>query len=93
VAIGQITPITGDKKQHLEKMKNLTLEAVEKGAQLIVFPELALTGYNCGDDFFEAAEPIPGETIRFFEDLALNHEIPIIWGMPEKNIGGVLYIC
>jgi predicted amidohydrolase len=32
VAIGQITPITGDKKQNLEKMKQLTLEAVEKGA-------------------------------------------------------------
>ncbi|USK31532.1 carbon-nitrogen hydrolase family protein (plasmid) [Bacillus sp. CMF21] len=91
IAIGQITPITGDKKQNLKKMKDFTLEAAEKGAQLIVFPELALTGYNCGDDFFEVAEPIPGEAIRFFEDLALNHEIHIIWGMPEKSISGVLY--
>jgi predicted amidohydrolase len=91
IAIGQITPVTGDKKQNLKKMEEYTLEAVEKGAKLIVFPELALTGYNCGDDFFEVAEPIPGEATRFFEELALNHDIHIIWGMPEKSISGVLY--
>jgi predicted amidohydrolase len=91
VAIGQITPVTGDKKQNLKKMEEFTLEAVEKGAKLIVFPELALTGYNCGDDFFEVAEPIPGEATRFFEELALNHDIHIIWGMPEMSISGVLY--
>jgi predicted amidohydrolase len=91
VAIVQITPITGEKKQNLEKMKKLTLEAVEKGAQLVVFPELALTGYNCGDAFFEVAEPIPGEATGFFEGLAENYNIHILWGMPEKSIGGVLY--
>ncbi|MFC4305308.1 carbon-nitrogen hydrolase family protein [Cohnella boryungensis] len=91
VAIGQITPITGDKNKNLEKMKELTLEAVENGAKLVVFPELALSGYNCGDHFFEVAEPIPGEATRYFEDLARTHEVHIIWGMPEKGIGGVLY--
>jgi predicted amidohydrolase len=92
VAIGQITPKTGQKHENLEKMKQQTLEAVKNGAKLVVFPELALTGYNCGDHFFDVAEPIPdGDSVKFFEDLAAKHEIYIIWGMPEKGINGVLY--
>jgi predicted amidohydrolase len=92
VAIGQITPKTGQKLKNLEKMKEQTLEAVENGSSLIVFPELALTGYNCGDHFFDLAEAIPeGESVKFFEELAVKHSIHIIWGMPEKSINGVLY--
>lgn len=30
-------------------------EAAEKGAQVVVFPELCLTGYSCGDLFFQPA--------------------------------------
>ena len=34
---------------HLEKLR----EAAEKKASLVVFPELSLTGYTCGDLFFQ----------------------------------------
>ena len=30
-------------------------EAAKKGAQIIVFPELSITGYTCGDLFFQNA--------------------------------------
>jgi len=91
VAIGQITPKTGEKEFNIQKMKELTLQAVESDAKLIVFPELALTGYNCGDRFFEVAETIPGPSTKIFEELAEQYQVHIIWGMPEKSIDGILY--
>ncbi|MGN1020661.1 MAG: NAD(+) synthase [Aristaeellaceae bacterium] len=36
-------------EEHLAKMR----EAAEKRASLVVFPELSLTGYTCGDLFFQ----------------------------------------
>jgi predicted amidohydrolase len=91
IAIGQITPETSQKRINLEKMKRFTIEAAEKGVKLVSFPELALTGYNCGDDFFEVAEEIPGDATSFFEKLAIQYDIYIIWGMPEKSLNGILY--
>ncbi|GGE15766.1 apolipoprotein N-acyltransferase [Marinithermofilum abyssi] len=72
-------------------MKAFTLNAVEQGAKLVVFPELALTGYNCGDHFFEVAETIPGPATDFFASVAAEHDVYIIWGMPEKSIEGINY--
>jgi predicted amidohydrolase len=92
IAIGQITPLTGDKNSNREKMKQFTIEAAENGAELVAFPELALSGYNCGDRFFEVAETIPeGDSTRFFEKLAAELDIYIIWGMPELGLNHVLY--
>jgi len=91
VAICQITPKTNDKNSNKQKMKEFTLNAVKQGAKLVVFPELALTGYNCGDRFFDLAETIPGESTQFFASIAAEHKAYIIWGMPEKSIDGILY--
>lgn len=91
IAIGQITPETGQKTKNLEKMKHYAIEAAKQEATLVVFPELALTGYNCGDDFFETAEPIPGDSVSAFMEIAAEYNIYIIWGMPEKSINGILY--
>lgn len=91
VALGQIAPVTADKEANFEKMKKLTIEAAEQGAHLVIFPELALSGYNCGDQFFSIAESIPGESTKKFETVAKEYDIHIIWGMPEESISGVLY--
>ncbi len=90
-AIGQFTPKTADKTYNLQKMKQLTQQAAEQGAKLVVFPELALTGYNCGDRFFEVAETLPGPSTRFFAEIAAEYDVHIIWGMPEQSIDGILY--
>ncbi|NIK27252.1 putative amidohydrolase [Thalassobacillus devorans] len=76
----------------MKKMKELIEKAAGQGVELIVFPELALTGYNCGDHFFEVAETIPGQSTDYFKEIARTHNIYIIWGLPEKgNIPGLLY--
>ena len=38
---------------NLAAMEAATMQAADQGVQLIVFPELALTGYTCGDLFYQ----------------------------------------
>jgi NAD+ synthase (glutamine-hydrolysing) len=38
---------------NLAAMETATLDAGERGAHLVAFPELALTGYSCGDLFYQ----------------------------------------
>ncbi|MBE0575358.1 MAG: NAD(+) synthase [Desulfuromonadales bacterium] len=38
---------------NLAAIEEATLLAADQGAQLVVFPELALTGYSCGDLFYQ----------------------------------------
>lgn len=91
VAIAQITPETANKGVNLEKMRRFVIDSAQQGAELVVFPELALTGYHCGDRFFAMAEEIPGPSTDFFVQLAKANQIYIIWGMVEKTLPGMLY--
>ncbi|MDP8909063.1 MAG: carbon-nitrogen hydrolase family protein [Chloroflexota bacterium] len=94
VALAQIQPATGDKDANIEKIGDFLARAAGMGAQLVVFPELALTGYACGDAFFEVAEEVPGprtsSTARIAA-LARAHGLHVIWGMPERGLAGVIY--
>ena len=45
VALGQFNATVGDLSGNVEKMKTMWAQAVEAGADLVVFPELAVCGY------------------------------------------------
>ncbi len=45
INIAQINPIVGDISNNTQKIINYSLEAFESGADLLIFPELALIGY------------------------------------------------
>ncbi len=45
VALAQVNPIVGDLRGNAEKIKEFIVKAREKGADLVVFPELSTTGY------------------------------------------------
>ncbi len=55
VAIYQTSPVLLDLKANLEDVISKIHQGREKGAQLIVFPELALTGYFVGQNYHEVA--------------------------------------
>ena len=44
-----------DVDSNVKEMKDLMKQAVEKGAGIVVFPELSITGYTCGDLFGQSA--------------------------------------
>jgi NAD+ synthase (glutamine-hydrolysing) len=62
VAGVQIDIKLADKAGNLHKTLNCCREAAEKGARIIIFPELTLTGYNVDDhaEIPPLAESAPG---------------------------------
>jgi len=85
VALAQISCKVGDKKQNINIMKKKIKQAKEKGANLVIFPELSLTGYLNRDLAYELAEPIPGSSIYSLEEIAKKENIHIVFGMPEQS--------
>ena len=93
VAIAQTSCKVADKKTNIERMKKGIKQAKEKAANIVIFPELSLTGYVCKDLTYELAEPVPGPSTRLIEKEASRNDIHIIFGMLERSTkaGAVLY--
>jgi len=85
VALAQISCKVGDKKHNINVMKKNVKRAKEKGANLVIFPELSLTGYLSRDLAYELAEPIPGPSIHSLEEIAKKENMHIVFGMPEQS--------
>jgi predicted amidohydrolase len=83
IALAQISCDQGNKEKNLETIKENVVRAKSEGAQLVIFPELSLTGYVVRDQIYELAERIPGPSTRVVEKLAKENELHIIFGMPE----------
>jgi predicted amidohydrolase len=85
LALCQISSKRENKNENLLKIEKLTREAKQQGADLAIFPELALTGYVVLDQIYELAETIPGPTTAKVEALAKQTDMHIIFGMPELS--------
>jgi predicted amidohydrolase len=83
IALAQLSCRQGDKAENLKKIKKAVARAKKQGAELVVFPELSLTGYVVRDEIYELAERIPGPSTRIIEDIAKKNDVHIVFGMPE----------
>jgi predicted amidohydrolase len=83
IALAQISCRQADKTENLAKIKNTVARAKKQGAQLVVFPELSLTGYVVRDEIYELAERIPGQSTKIMENVAKKNDIHLVFGMPE----------
>lgn len=94
VRVGAAVPslALGNVKENMKRHLAMMREAKEKHVSIVTFPELSLTGYTCGDLFFQR---------RLLDDvtdalLALKDEMPegilAVVGAPLE-IGGALYNC
>ena len=71
-----------------------TLERVcervrEAGSDLVVFPELATTGYSIFDQLEACAEPVPGPTTRAVGEAAAEANTHVLLGMAVREEAGV----
>lgn len=80
----------GDKEANVEAMKTYIAEAAAEGVNMLVFPEMALTGYTyiepaAGEEAMQVAlaETVPGPSTEALIDLAKSHNMYIILGLPE----------
>jgi predicted amidohydrolase len=85
LALAQISSRRENKKENLQKIEEFTIKAKEQAADLVIFPELSLTGYVVHDQIYELAEIIPGSSTKRIEDLAKKTGTYIIFGMPELS--------
>ncbi|WP_461865278.1 nitrilase [Thermococcus sp.] len=94
VAYIQMKPKLLEVHKNLSRAEKFIQEAAEKGAKLIVLPELFDTGYNfkSRDEVDSVAMQIPdGETTEFLVEQAREHEVFIVAGTAEKDEKGKLY--
>jgi len=64
VAVFQTSPVLLDVKANLEDIISKIRKGREKGADIIVFPELAMTGYFVGDNYHKASLKIDSPQIK-----------------------------
>lgn len=85
IALAQINCRVGDKMHNLQTMATYIAEAKKQKADIVLFPELSLTGYVVKDRTYELAETIPGPSTKKMEKLAKENNLHIIYGMIEKS--------
>ena len=87
VAGAQIDIGLADKAGNLRKVINCCREAAEKGARVVIFPELTLTGYNVDDhaEIPPLAEPVPGPATAEIQKICKNLDILVLFGLIEHN--------
>ena len=85
IALAQTSSKRENKIENLKKIEEFTIKAKENSADLVIFPELCLTGYVVRDQLYELAETVPGPSSGQVEALAANTGMHIIFGMPELS--------
>lgn len=89
IAAAQINPVKGDILKNIENHTRLIRAAVSKNVDLIIFPELSITGYE--PDLAEKLSiHYENETLEVFQKLADENSISITVGMPTKSEGQLL---
>lgn len=87
VASTSLQSVVADIDANMKKAKEVIAKAAGRGAEVIVFPELFLPGYACGesDQCFELSEPIPGPSTEALVTEAVRHKIYIAMGLIEAD--------
>ena len=85
----QMYPKTGDFDLNLKKICDFVHDVMSKkpNTDLIVFPELATTGYEAEKEEFHAlAETIPdGKSMKVIGELCAKYKVHIVYGFAEKD--------
>ncbi|WP_310567097.1 carbon-nitrogen hydrolase family protein [Hydrogenophaga sp.] len=83
------TPYAATTAEALQRLDAAAAQARTQGADLLITPEMALTGYAIGADRVAAlAEPADGPLARAVAAIAQRHGIAIVYGYPEQNPQG-----
>ncbi|MBI5000190.1 MAG: carbon-nitrogen hydrolase family protein [Euryarchaeota archaeon] len=89
VSVPQVPARLGDKGRNIDAIERFA----KGGADIIIFPEIFLSGYVIKDELRLEAEPLDGPSCRRISQIAKKRKKVIVWGMVEKDAKkrGVLY--
>jgi predicted amidohydrolase len=85
IALAQMCCKAADKTENLRIIRRMVARAGKQSADLIVFPELSLTGYVVRDQIYELAETVPGPSTNAIQKIARTAGAYIVFGMPERS--------
>nr|NJM03910.1 amidohydrolase [Desulfobacula sp.] len=83
--------LAGNYEKNLNSTREFIGLALEKGARLIVFPEMNLTGYVSNHDIHSIARPVTEEMLTLFQNLAGESKASILVGWAEKSPDKAIY--
>lgn len=89
IAVGQTIGTPADVAANLQLMERLAVDAARQGADLLVLPELFLTGYGVGDAVQALAEPHDGPSAAIAARIASTTSLGIVYGYPERCSEGI----
>ncbi len=93
VALAQIAPQLADVSANLDKHLDYAHRAAARGADLIVFPELSLTGYTLMDAAADVALPADPAHPVFQRLLEASQALDIVFGFVEEDARHRLHIA
>lgn len=93
VSCRQIAPVVGEARGNRDAIIAEARAAAAEGARIVVFPELAASGYSFRDvDELQAlAEPRDGELLLEWQGLAEELDIMIVAGYAELDPSGTVF--
>ena len=101
IAAVQFEHRNNDKAYNLGRIRELTLQAVEAGAEVVSFHECCISAYTFVQEFskeelLEVAEPVPdGLSTKQLMEISREAGVPVLAGLFESRDGDVFntYIC
>ncbi len=84
ICAAQTDIVWENKQENMRRSREITEIAEGRGAQLVVFPELSLTGFTMNPDL---AEPPEGGTVRYFAELSRDYGIAAAFGFACRHDG------
>jgi len=86
IAVVQTKPELGNSENNLAKMSEyISKIASQQKVDLIVFPELATSGYELGVKFTELAQRVPGPAVNLMAQRAADAGVYIAFGLATKE--------
>jgi predicted amidohydrolase len=91
IGLAQISPRLGDVQANLDKHLQFIERAEAQGVELLVFPELSLTGYMLQDLAHEVARtPAPDDPL-LAPLMEASHKLDLVVGLAERDVRGRLF--
>jgi len=93
VATIQMAPRLAEVEANLERMGKWVEDVCrDQKVDLIVFPELVTTGYECGVRFADLADQVPGHVVNYMAKRAADFRVHLAFGLVEKQkVESVIY--
>ena len=89
-SIAQIRPVLGDIQKNLDKHMEFIEKAKRHKSNVLVFPELSLTGYTLQDLTYDVALTIDSQPIK--QIISQSQEVDIIFSFVEEDATHSFYI-